>query len=39
MLKGMFLGKVGINNFVRLISSVNKYTSKTNSINKSRDYK
>jgi hypothetical protein len=36
-LKGIFLGKAGINNSIRLISNINKYISKTNSINKSRD--
>jgi hypothetical protein len=38
-LKGIFLGKAGINNSIRLVSSVNKCTSETNSINKSRDQK
>jgi hypothetical protein len=37
--KGMFLGKAGIDYSIRLASYVNKYISKTNSINKSRDYK
>jgi hypothetical protein len=36
-LKGIFLGKAGINNSIYLVSSVNKYISETNSINKSRD--
>jgi hypothetical protein len=36
-LKGMSLGKVGINNSVWLVSSINKYISEINSINKSRD--
>jgi hypothetical protein len=36
-LKGMSLGKAGIDNSVRLASSINKCISKTNSINKSRD--
>jgi hypothetical protein len=36
-LKGIFLGKAGINNSIRLVSSVNKYISEINSINKSRD--
>jgi hypothetical protein len=39
MLKGIFLGKAGINNSIQLASSINKYISKTNSINKSRDQK
>jgi len=36
-LKGMSLGKAEINNSIRLVSSINKCTSETNSINKSRD--
>jgi hypothetical protein len=36
-LKGISLGKAGINNSVRLASSINKCMSETNSINKSRD--
>jgi hypothetical protein len=36
-LKGISLGKAGINNFIQLASSINKYISETNSINKSRD--
>jgi hypothetical protein len=37
MLKGISLGKAGINNSIWLASSINKYISETNSINKSRD--
>ena len=36
-LKGMSLGKAGIDNSVRLASNINKCISETNSINKSRD--
>jgi hypothetical protein len=36
-LKGMSLSKAGIDNSIQLVSSINKYISKTNSINKSRD--
>jgi hypothetical protein len=36
-LKGMSLGKAGINNSIWLVSNINKYISETNSINKSRD--
>lgn len=36
-LKGISLGKVGIDNSIQLASSINKCTSETNSINKSRD--
>jgi hypothetical protein len=36
-LKGMSLGKAGINNSIQLASSINKCISETNSINKNRD--
>ena len=36
-LKGISLGKAGIDNSVQLASNINKYISKINSINKSRD--
>jgi len=35
----MFLNKVEIDDFIRLIFNINKYINKINSINKNKDYK